>query len=169
MIDAPIATCTESECCDARDTFVAIKPTSNVDEPIDVAPSELSGAGTSLSMTSVGIVRDVDKCAVLPRAGSKTTDPILSIDASDDIGGSRVRTLVDFSCWARSLVEAIGVSDTHWTSSTAFSGVGCSELASAALSHAAKRSCFGFLSWDREGPYGTRYASQSRTHCPCTH
>ena len=80
---------------------------------IDVEPLKLSIAAPNLLTTSGGAVGVADRFVELPRSGFGTTDRALSIDTSDDIRGSRVRTLVDFFCWAQPLIDDIGVSDTR--------------------------------------------------------
>ena len=67
--------------------------------------------------------------AGLPRAGRGATDVAGSIDTSEVSRVVGVRTLTDFFCWAQPLIDDIGTSAVHWTSSTAFSGIGCPELA----------------------------------------
>ena len=57
----------------------------------------------------------------------------------------RVRTLANFFCWAQPLISDIGTSDARWTSSIAFSGIGCPELAASALTHVDGRNCFCFV------------------------
>ena len=81
----------------------------------------------------------VDKNAGLAAAGCAATGFANFIDASDDKRASNVRSSTDFFCRAQPLIIGIGTSDARWTSSTAFSGIGCPELASSALAYALDR------------------------------
>ena len=95
-----------------------------------------------------------------------TTDFTVSTDTNDVSRGVRVGTLVDFSCWAQPLIDDIRTSAVHWTSSTAFSGIGCPELAASALNHVLGRDCFCFV-------HGIERDQSARSmllsHAPATH
>ena len=127
--------------------------TSLVDEYVDSVVDFDAGPSTrpkvipTVSVTSCDAALPADKNAGLQRAGSGTTDFGVSIDTRDDIYRSRVRSLHGFFGWAQPLVDDIGGSSVRWTSSTAFSGIGCPELASSALAHASAGKCFLLLPW----------------------
>jgi hypothetical protein len=99
LLNAPTATCTESECCHARDTIVAMNLTSTVD-----AHAPVNGDQERL----------------------------------------RVLDLCDFFKWPRMLLKRLNLGHRSWTSSTAFSGIGCPEIAAAAIHSAVGREVFAF-------------------------
>ena len=135
MPDLSIAACTKSEGHDDKDMLVANDRTSFVDEHVD----SIVGLGTgnlvrskavpTVLATSCDGAVVADKNAGRPRDGSSATDLAVSSDTRDDIYRSRVRSLNGFFCWAQPFIDDIGGGTARWTSSTAFSGIGCPELA----------------------------------------
>ena len=140
--DAPTATCTESEFCDARVSLVVadddllVKPqvTNMVDtfrisdgfnQPLDIVDTSSvmdNRANSCVPIRAIDGDKLFNRHVGLPTAGCGVTDLAGSIETSEVSCVAGVRALTDFFCWAQPLVCDIGTSAVHWASSIAFSG-----------------------------------------------
>ena len=68
---------------------------------------------------------------------------LLGIDV-DDVYRDRLRKLVDWYGWAREMVSRLRLCSRRWRCSTAFSGIGCAELAGLAIERCTGVATFSF-------------------------
>ena len=136
LLNAPIATCTESECYNDRDTIVAMGLTPNVDE---------HACGASLDFASVLPVVPPFPFAPEPSVVDAACDrhDILVGGVADDSNAkmsfcsafdrSGLRHLVVWLQRNANMAARLGALNRTWRCSSAFSGIGCAEMAGSSL------------------------------------